>query len=338
MSLHLTSEDLARVRLRHTLGPLAETFLALRALQSRPDSPLLGEWRRWVAGRLPAALSTVAAHLMPPAGLPVDLFALVGEAATLEQGLESLRGTPPRLVRTGLAAGPLIRRMLPTVLRGQPDVDHEALERVATLLAISHDTGIAPQWPGMLAHLDADRLARARTLADGGVERLLATLHPTMRWCPPVLEFAARNDDRSSVVHLHGRGLDLVPSIFCRRSPEVYLPADPAAPVLLIYRAVADLGAAGRLRLDGRPPLAGLAQLLGSTRAAVLAAAADGCTTGELARRLRISPAGASQHTTVLRRAGLVLSTRRGNTVMHTLTPLGSALLAGHAAPATPAG
>lgn len=56
---------------------------------------------------------------------------------------------------------------------------------------------------------------------------------------------------------------------------------------------------------------------------------ADGCTTGELARRLDISPAGASQHATVLRRAGLVLSTRRRNLVLHTLTPLGRALLGG---------
>ncbi|MEU8191559.1 winged helix-turn-helix domain-containing protein, partial [Micromonospora carbonacea] len=70
-----------------------------------------------------------------------------------------------------------------------------------------------------------------------------------------------------------------------------------------------------------------LAALLGRTRAAVLEATDAGCTTGEVARRLRISPAAASQHATVLRNAGLLVSHRDRNTVLHTLTPLGRAIL-----------
>ncbi|MFI6982279.1 ArsR/SmtB family transcription factor [Embleya sp. NPDC050154] len=50
---------------------------------------------------------------------------------------------------------------------------------------------------------------------------------------------------------------------------------------------------------------------------------ADCCTTTELARRLSISPAGASQHATVLRQANLITSRRHRNTVHHSLTPLG---------------
>jgi DNA-binding transcriptional ArsR family regulator len=46
-----------------------------------------------------------------------------------------------------------------------------------------------------------------------------------------------------------------------------------------------------------------------------------------VARRLNISPAAASQHTTVLRNAGLLVSHRDRNTVLHTLTPLGRAML-----------
>jgi DNA-binding MarR family transcriptional regulator len=61
----------------------------------------------------------------------------------------------------------------------------------------------------------------------------------------------------------------------------------------------------------------------------VLEVAADGGSTGEIARRLRISPAAASQHTTVLRNAGLLVSHRHRNTVRHTLTPLGRAMLNG---------
>ena len=59
----------------------------------------------------------------------------------------------------------------------------------------------------------------------------------------------------------------------------------------------------------------------------MLVASDDGCTTGEVARRLNISAAAASQHTTVLRNAGLLVSQRDRNTVLHTLTPLGRAML-----------
>jgi DNA-binding transcriptional ArsR family regulator len=55
----------------------------------------------------------------------------------------------------------------------------------------------------------------------------------------------------------------------------------------------------------------------------------DGVTTGELARRHEISAPGVSQHTQVLREAGLIVSRRTGPNVIHTVTPLGKALLMG---------
>ena len=64
-------------------------------------------------------------------------------------------------------------------------------------------------------------------------------------------------------------------------------------------------------------------------------------TTSELARFLGVSPATATHHTTVLRDAGLSTSRRLQNTVLHTLTPLGAAMLrrpspAEHAGAAVP--
>ncbi|MFC8373392.1 winged helix-turn-helix domain-containing protein [Streptomyces sp. NPDC057239] len=50
-------------------------------------------------------------------------------------------------------------------------------------------------------------------------------------------------------------------------------------------------------------------------------------TTTETADRVGISLPSASQHTTVLRNAGLITTTRTGIAVLHTLTPLGTALL-----------
>jgi DNA-binding transcriptional ArsR family regulator len=54
---------------------------------------------------------------------------------------------------------------------------------------------------------------------------------------------------------------------------------------------------------------------------------ADGCTTTELAARVGVSVAAASQHATVLREAGLITTRRQGSAVLHSLTPLGVELL-----------
>lgn len=72
-----------------------------------------------------------------------------------------------------------------------------------------------------------------------------------------------------------------------------------------------------------------LGPLLGRTRAAVLAGVRDPATTTALAERVGVSLAAASQHATVLRNAGLVHTTRIGIAVLHSLTPLGRALLDG---------
>ncbi|MGH3380833.1 MAG: ArsR/SmtB family transcription factor [Actinoallomurus sp.] len=68
--------------------------------------------------------------------------------------------------------------------------------------------------------------------------------------------------------------------------------------------------------------------MLGRTRAAVLQALSGRVgTTGDIARRLGISMASASEHASLLRAAGLVVSERSGNTVRHRLTSLGFDLL-----------
>ncbi|GAA2922697.1 hypothetical protein GCM10020221_18540 [Streptomyces thioluteus] len=141
-----------------------------------------------------------------------------------------------------------------------------------------------------------------------------------MRWRAPVLE-ADYPVDRD--LYLNGRGLLLVPSFFCRGNP-VALQNPDLAPVL-VYPA--------RHASESAPPVAAaprsLGKLVGHTRSAVLGSIGGGCTTSELARRVGVSAASASQHAGVLREAGLVLTLRHGSAVLHTLTPLGAALLRG---------
>jgi DNA-binding transcriptional ArsR family regulator len=136
--------------------------------------------------------------------------------------------------------------------------------------------------------------------------------------------------DRSRSIDLGGRGLVLVPSVFAWPDPIVLL--DATGQPVLLYPA-RELLALWHEPVYDRGVLAGL---LGSTRAAVLLAAARGDSTSELAARLDMGIAAASQHLTVLRNAGLISRTRRGRAVHHDLTPLGVQLLLA-SGPFTPA-
>ncbi|MFB9838092.1 ArsR/SmtB family transcription factor, partial [Actinoallomurus acaciae] len=192
------------------------------------------------------------------------------------------------------------------------------LGRVGEALALYHEAALAPYQPRMRALIDADRAVRARALLDGGVEGLLKTLRPAVRWRRPVLETDYPVDQE---LRLDGRGLLLVPSVFCERTPISLL--DPDLPPTLVY-PIDHSGPAAEPAGDG------LAALVGTTRGEVLRRLGEAAaTTSELARVLDISTASASQHASVLRRSGLVVSRRAGNAMIHRITPLGTALLCG---------
>lgn len=241
--------------------------------------------------------------------------------------MEALRETPPARVRRDLlllAGG----RPQPVRHRELAEGSPGAMGALVGALRAYHRAAVAPYWPHIRARVEADRAARGRALLDGGADRLLESLPPVMRWRPPVLEvdYPADRDLR-----LDGRGLLLVPSFFCRGTPVAF--HDPALTPVLVHpvRHTADCVAAGRLRPYGTvgADIGSLGKLVGQTRSAVLRAVGTGCTTGELACRVGVSAASASQHASVLREAGLIVTLRNGSAVLHTLTPLGSALLRG---------
>ncbi|MET9879543.1 winged helix-turn-helix domain-containing protein [Actinacidiphila glaucinigra] len=86
----------------------------------------------------------------------------------------------------------------------------------------------------------------------------------------------------------------------------------PEKPTVLIYPMHA--GGAATRSTDTLGPL------LGRTRAAVLAAARHPANTTTIAERASVSLPSASQHTTVLRNAGLLTTTRTSSAVLHALT------------------
>ncbi|MGW3038940.1 ArsR/SmtB family transcription factor [Kitasatospora sp. NPDC001159] len=206
---------------------------------------------------------------------------------------------------------------------------------IAAAVREFHQVALRPCWADIRARLEAERDLRRQIAGSGGVDALLGTLHPQIRWNAPVLEVPAEQD---AELALDGRGLRLAPSLFLQGAGVLLRPRrdEPdEAPTLLFAMRPDRIGApvlaavreamapAGR---GGEEPLAAL---VGRTRAAVLHEALEACTTSELAGRLGVTASAVSQHTAVLRAAGLIDTRRSGNGVLHTVTPLGRLLLRG---------
>ncbi|MCB5906839.1 ArsR/SmtB family transcription factor [Streptomyces pinistramenti] len=259
------------------------------------------------------------APLVPTRGYFPDFLTPPEGLLGLDNALCALRETPPARVHTELSRLSHARP-LPSWIRAMGDGDVRQIGRLAGTLHRYHDVAVAPYWPRLQARIEADRAARGRALLDGGADRLLASLPPMLRWRAPVLE-ADYPVDRD--LHLDGRGLLLMPSYFCRRTPVTF--HNPDLTPVLVYPVEHPVPRA----VPALPPERSLGRLVGRTRSAILQGIGVGCTTSELARRVDVSLASASQHATVLRDAGLLVTLRQGNAVLHTLTPLGAALLRG---------
>ncbi|GAA3822515.1 helix-turn-helix transcriptional regulator [Streptomyces phyllanthi] len=328
LRVHFTADDIARVRVASAPDPLWEIANSFQALTTEDWGPMFGEWRRLVRPRLGPDDRLLAA-LLPPRGYTPDFLTPdLGGTTDLESAVDVVLRTPRTALRrdlTLLAASPQRPRLpLPTQARALADGAPEELRRLGAALHGYHRRVLAPFWEHVRAQVDADHALRARGVLAAGTDGLLAGFSPLLRWRPPVLE-ADYPVDRE--LRLEGRGLVLQPSFFCHRRPVML--AHPASdrPPVLVYPVQQTVGWAGAPRLHTRD--AELGALLGRTRAAILADVVTGRTTGELAQRLGISGAAASQHTAVLRRAGLLLSVRRNKYVLHTITPVGFALLNG---------
>lgn len=337
--IHLTADDLTHIRITQTYGPLAETIFGLALATLRPRA-LVNDWQRRTlqAGGHWNRPTVQVAELCGQ----LDLITLAGTAQSLDEGLEALVAVRPDHFRAEIAAS---LDLLAVQARrdgrsdaGRPhwwslgrDVSDDRTTRheLAGMLRTCAEATVGPYWDGIRGVLAQEVARRSQQLAAEGLGRVLATLHPDLRWNSPVLELDWGGPD-SSDLHLRGRGLDLVPSVFYREvTPPYFNAADPSAPAVLFYPVPIEPDQALRLfrRATTQNDDQALADLLGRSRATVLCSLADGCSTTELARRTGLSLAGASQHAAVLRNAGLVITRRDGAAVHHSLTALGHLLL-----------
>lgn len=318
-----TGEDLARVRIASRIDELWEMAMSLHVLQKPGGGQDMTAWRRQArtdlaqTGLLQPVRQTLA-PLMPIKAYFPDFLTPHQTQTGAQNGIDALTDTPPQRVRHEIDQ---LRRhtTLPATLDDLARGNQRAITSLAGLTRRYCHIAFAPHRTTMEHALARERTRLTRLLTDHGVEAMLTALTPRTRWRPPILEtdYAAGRYE----IHLRGRGLTLIPSYFCRYTPVAL--ADPNLPPVLIYPAPRRTPAPHPAPNDALP------DLLGTTRARILRhiATTTGCTTSELARRTGISLSSASAHAQILRRAGLITSTRHTNMVIHQVTHLGTNLI-----------
>lgn len=324
LRIHFGDADLARLRVAAEPDPMWELVVSLHRFQTRRGRGAVLSWYDRTRLELPRrglveSMRSVLLPIAPFATYFPDFLTPDAAVAGFDAALEAIAATPPARIDRELRTMSELNAV-PSWARAMAGGDRRSRETLIDALRRYHETAIAPYWEDIRGDIDSDRARRSRAVLDGGAAGLLGSFEPLMRWDPPVLSVAYPVDGD---LVLNGRGLRLVPSYFCWKHPVTL--ADPELPPVLLYPL--HNGMVRARRGTASDSARALTALLGATRAAVLEAAATGLTTSELAARLSISGGAVSHHTRVLRDAGLIVSTRDRQNVLHTITRPGLDLL-----------
>jgi hypothetical protein len=259
--------------------------------------------------------------LQPRRGYTPDFLSPppTGPLAQFDDDLARIAATPPNQVSAEIA---LSLRDTPgasdselgRLLLGDPG---EILNLLTKLIREAWHALIEPVWPPVRALLDADVGFQTRRLAEGGLDRLFAELHPMLRWHDNTLTRERGDDDHRD---LAGEGLVLMPSAF--KWDQVVVVMDPPWQPTVIYpaRGIGALWQPANGTTD-----AALARLIGRTRASLLTGLTEPATTTSLAQRHALAPGTVSEHLSILRDAGFVVGERYRHEIRYRRTALGAA-------------
>jgi DNA-binding transcriptional ArsR family regulator len=325
LRIHFTAADLRKVRIAAGPHPLWEVVLSINSLQQGDElAPRFWGWRDSVGDRgrghpRDARVLRAACNFVPLKGNFADFLTPTVEELDAQAHFDSMLGLSANAVRADLTR---TYRRLPQPPRWAHRLHQVGrLDGVVQVLQAYRSVALDETiWTDVQLQVEAARTRYASNLLAAGLDGLLSRLHPAIHWKWPILQSGYGVD---LDLHLDGRGLMIVPSYFNVDLPITLI--DGEQPPTLVVPAVVDPNAAP-IGMDGEA-LDGLGHLLGHTRAQVLVALSIAASTNQLAHRLHVTPAAISQHTKVLRAAGLVTTTRTGQSVRHALTPLGRALL-----------
>jgi DNA-binding transcriptional ArsR family regulator len=314
------------LRYRFAVSPLAEVVVLSRAM-ALPDAFEQGAPAAWlrrhdlIRRRLerehdlrPLLVLMASGPCFPSFLTPTNEGAL----GDFDRELAEVRAAPEERARAE------IEQCLSAWTGLEPTVERQLRSRdapslLADLLTLVWEALVAPSWPLIRDVLERDVLYRSRALARGGLAALFGGLAPLITLAEPELQIQCKGIDATRV--LDGRGLLLKPSVFIW--PYAGTSLDETQPAELRYpaRGVASL-------FWGPQPHEGaLANLIGATRAQVLAVLDEPMHTSGLARLFKRSPGNIADHLKALRDSGLIDRARAGRHVIYSRSPLGDALL-----------
>ncbi|WP_433166284.1 DUF5937 family protein [Kribbella sp. CA-247076] len=337
LTITFTVPDLARTRI--AVSPLWEVVASIRLLRNRRPHRFHDRWARSATERIAGVDLRLLFDLVDPGVWYTPDFLTPPPHSPfpdLTADLGVLRRVPPDQVRADLDVlayarthplGSLSEASIPAG-GGRPsgaaaelyDDPAAGIAVLAEQVRTYWELAIAPHWGRIRALLEDDLRYRGRQLGLAGPAGLFDDLAATVKWRDDSLHIRHRRFHGQR--RLAGEGLLLVPSAFVW--PTVYSSTIPPWQPTLTYPA---RGVATLWDDSTRPTPAGVAAVLGRSRAEVLNQLSRPRSTTELAARTGLTPGGVSQHLSALRSAGLVTSHRSGRLVLYARTALAEALL-----------
>jgi hypothetical protein len=319
-TLHFGARDWARCRFVRSL--LWEVMHAARTLVMPEQQPYHRAWldtvdRETAVRRLPVLLA-----LNPHPGWVPDFLTPPAQSRSRRFGTELAA-----VARTPLdqVAGELHRSLRSRPTRARQAVLDEliadparARRTIVSELRYAWTELLEPFWAPVRELIEADLAYRAEQVARLGFATTITDLHPKLSVTDDAVVIARGTD---GPIELAGRGLALLPSAFVW--PALVVVYESGWLPTLVYPA----RGIGELWTRRRPTPAGLAGVLGRTRALLLDDLDRPVTTTTLALRNGLSMAAASTQLHRLHAAGLVSGQRVGKEVRYRRTALGESLL-----------
>jgi DNA-binding transcriptional ArsR family regulator len=312
IKINLTTDDLHRVQVADVPDFGYELALGGAQLADRNSDRKSAVWR-----------SEVARGWNPDHSRLFDLYTRFYIPAFFD---EIVRATPSGIDPESPPATAHLRdlarsRAMTPFTRALADGHSGAVNTLNHILANLRAKALDPYRRAITSLVDTASAKAGVRAAIGGIDEMLNSLHPSIRWDGRELRLNTIVDALES---LDGRPLIFQPTALATR-----IMFDPLVDsVTVIYPATS-----GQITRDPElhVPAQALVSLLGETRAAALVAMVrtPALTTGRLASTLGVSAAAASRHASVLRESGLVATVRNGQTVHHAPTRLGTDLVHG---------
>jgi len=319
IEIDMSADDVANTRLARS--PLWEVTGSIRVLKEPREHP---DHARWLSQTLPRLRTAnldigLLADLVPVPSQVLPAFlspppCVSGPSITTE--LARVKSMSPERIRASVNMLPGEPSPRLAALRDDPE---KWLPELIAVIEAYWDIALAPHWPRIKTLCDSDITYRARRLAEGGAVRLFSDLSPRVSWNSGRLTIDTPTERSMSP---GGRGVLLVPSVFIGDQVFSVMSRPWQPTVRYAARGLALLWS------SSAPPVPdALAEVIGRSRATILAALINPQSTTDLALHCDMTAGAVSQHLRLMHTAGLVAKHRDGRFVIYSRSEAAEALL-----------